>query len=126
MLDEPGPGRPDLATEANTVSRENQMIARVWRGQATPSKADAYYRHFTTNVVPHLKELGGHKGAYLLRRVANGQVEFMAVTLWESMATIKGFAGPNPDMAVVEREARAVLSTFDDFVRHYEVAYDGT
>jgi hypothetical protein len=62
----------------------------------------------------------------LLRRVANGQVEFMAVTLWESMATIKGFAGPNPDMAVVEREARAVLSTFDDFVRHYEVAYDGT
>jgi hypothetical protein len=28
-------------------------------------------------------------------------------------------------VAVVEPEARAVLSAFDDFARHYEVAYSG-
>jgi hypothetical protein len=52
-------------------------------------------------------------------------VEFLALTLWDSIETIKGFAGPNPGMAMVEPEARAVLSAFDDFARHYDVAYDG-
>ena len=31
----------------------------------------------------------------------------------------------DPEAAVVELEARAVLSAYDDFVRHYEIAYDG-
>lgn len=66
------------------------MIARIWRGRATASKADGYYRHFTTNVAPHLKEIPGHKGAYLRRRETQGEVEFAAVTLWESIETIKG------------------------------------
>jgi heme-degrading monooxygenase HmoA len=99
------------------------MIARIWRGQAPPTKAAAYYRHFTANVVPHLKEISGYKGAYLLRRAVEGNVEFIALTLWESIESIKGFAGPNPDMAIVEPEARAVLSSFDEFVNQYEVVY---
>jgi heme-degrading monooxygenase HmoA len=101
------------------------MIARMWRGQAEVSKADAYCRHFTTVVAPRLKDLPGHEGAYLLRRQTEGQVEFLALTLWDSIETIKGFAGPNPGMAMVKPEARAVLSAFDDFARHYDVAYDG-
>lgn len=102
------------------------MIARIWCGQASIAKADIYHRHFTTHVTPHLKDIPGHKGAYLLRREAEGEVEFLAVTLWESIEAIKRFAGPNPDVAIVEPEARAVLSAFDDFARHYEVAYSGT
>ncbi len=99
------------------------MIARTWRGQATTENAGSYYRHFTTNVAPHLKNIAGHQGAYLLRREADGHVEFLAVTLWDSIEAIKKFAGSNPEVAVVEPEARATLSQFDDFVRHYEVAY---
>lgn len=99
------------------------MIARTWRGQATTEHADSYYRHFTTNVAPHLKNIAGHQGAYLMRREVDGHVDFLAVTLWDSIETIKKFAGSNPEVAVVEPEARAILSQFDDFVRHYEVAY---
>jgi heme-degrading monooxygenase HmoA len=104
---------------------ENEMIARTWQGTTTPANAEAYSRHFTTNVAPHLKDIAGHQGAYLLRREADGQVEFLAVTLWDTIETIKKFAGSNPDVAVVEPEARAALSAFDDFVRHYEVVYSG-
>ncbi len=100
------------------------MIARIWRGQANASNADAYYRHFTTKVAPHLKTMRGCQGAYLLRRETNGEIEFLAVTLWESIGAIREFAGSNPAMAVVEPEARAVLSAFDDFASHYEVAYN--
>jgi len=102
------------------------MIARLWRGTATTAKADAYNRHFTTAVAPHLKDIDGHLGAYLLRREAGGQVEFLAVTLWDSIETIKKFAGPDPEVAIVEPEGRAALSAFDDFARHYDVAYGGT
>jgi heme-degrading monooxygenase HmoA len=101
------------------------MIARIWRGRANASKADGYRRHFTRHVAPHLKEIPGHEGAYLLRRETGGEVEFVAITLWRSIDTIKRFAGANPDVAVVEPEARALLSGFDDFVTHYEVVHDG-
>ena len=101
------------------------MIARLWRGTATTAKADAYQCHFTTAVAPHLKEIAGHRGAYLMRRETDGEVEFLAVTLWDSIETIKQFAGPDPEVAIVEPEGRAALSAFDDFARHYEVAYSG-
>ena len=100
------------------------MIARLWRGRAADAaKADAYVRHFTGSVSPELKELAGHRGAWLLRREVDGQIEVLAVTLWESRQSIEAFAGADIDKAVVEPEARAVLATFDDFATHYEVAY---
>jgi heme-degrading monooxygenase HmoA len=101
------------------------MIARTWRGTATFAKANDYYRHFTTAVAPHLKNIDGHKGAFLLRREVDGQVEFVALTLWDSIETVKKFAGPKPEVAIVEPEARAALSAFDDFATHYEVAHEG-
>lgn len=100
------------------------MIVRMWRGQAKAENADAYERFVTTKVFAELPAIAGHRGAYLLKRpAANGEVEFIAVTLWESLAAIRGFAGETIDRAVVEPEARAVLSSFDDFVRHFELAY---
>jgi heme-degrading monooxygenase HmoA len=101
------------------------MIARMWRGTATAAKAGDYHRHFTTNVAPHLKEIDGNKGALLLQRDVDGQVEFVAITWWDSMEAIKKFAGPMPEVAVVERQAQAALATFDKFVTHYEVVYRG-
>jgi len=109
------------------------MIARTWRGTATAAKANDYYRHFTTNVAPHLKTIDGHRGAFLLRRQVEretesqteAQVEFIAVTFWDSIETIKKFAGPKPEVAIVEPEGQAALSSFDDFATHYEVAYRG-
>lgn len=99
------------------------MIARIWGATSTVVNADAYRRHFATQVAPHLKDIAGHRGAYLLCRETGGNVEFLAMTLWDSLEAVKGFAGPNPDLANVEPAARAVLTSFDDRVRHYEVAY---
>ena len=99
------------------------MIARLWRGQATTANADAYFRHVTGTVFPSLKALAGHRGAWLLRRDVDGHIEFLAVTLWESLEAIQAFAGGDIGTAIVEPEARAVLSGFDDFASHYEVAF---
>jgi heme-degrading monooxygenase HmoA len=99
------------------------VIARTWRGRATAEKAGDYQRHFTECVAPHLKELAGHCGAYLLRREDNGEVEFLAVTLWDSIESVRAFSGQNPDVAIVEPKGRAALSSFDNFARHFDIAY---
>ena len=98
------------------------MIARLWRGEAKPAQADAYYRHVTGTVFPEVARLPGHRGAYVLRREVDGAVEFLVVTLWDSMDAVRAFA-PDPERAVVEPAAQAVLSRYDDFVRHYEVVH---
>lgn len=101
------------------------MIARIWRGRATPQNAPAYVKHFTETVVPQLTVLPGHRGAWLMRREMDGAIELVALTLWESRAVIEAFAGSDISRAHVEPQARAVLSSFDDHADHYEVAYGG-
>ena len=99
------------------------MIVRIWRGQATNANADAYFRQVTGAVFPSLTGLAGHRGAWLLRRQADGQTEFLALTFWESLDSIRVFAGDDIATAIVEPEARAVLSDFDNFASHYEVGF---
>jgi heme-degrading monooxygenase HmoA len=99
------------------------VIARTWRGRATAQNATAYVKHFTDTVVPALKKLPGHSGAWLMQREVDGLVELVALTLWQSRASIEAFAGDDISRAHVEPEGRAVLTSFDDFADHYEVAY---
>jgi heme-degrading monooxygenase HmoA len=95
-----------------------RMIARLWRGSAaSAANADAYQRHVRGKVLPELRKIAGHRGAQILRR----DQEFLVITLWESMDAIRRFAGSDPERAVVEPEAKAVLAEYDDVVRHYEV-----
>jgi heme-degrading monooxygenase HmoA len=97
------------------------MILRMWRAQASGKNVEAYERHFREHVLPKLRDIPGHQGASLLRRDTGEFVELMVLTTWESMDTIRQFAGDAADTAVVEPEARAVLDQFDEFVRHYEL-----
>jgi hypothetical protein len=98
------------------------MIVRTWRGRAaTGQQADAYYKHVTGTVFPELKKLAGHQGAWLLRREVDGETEFLAVTFWTSLDSIRSFAGNDIGTAIVEPEARAALCDFDDFACHYEI-----
>ncbi len=75
------------------------MFARTWRGRAAAETADHYHRHFMTDVVANLRSIPGHKGAFLLRRPVGGEVEYLAVTLWDSVDTIRSFTGDNIDVA---------------------------
>lgn len=94
------------------------MIARLWRGAAADRRnADAYVHHLKTNVEPELKGIAGYRELRLLRR----HHEFLVITFWDSMDAVQRFAGADPEKAVVEPEACAVLADYDDFVRHYEV-----
>jgi heme-degrading monooxygenase HmoA len=97
------------------------MIMRVWRGFAPRKTRDAYPRHLLDTVRPKLEGIAGFIGLYLLRRDHSDEVEYQVLTMWESMDAVHAFAGDDPERAVVEPEAAAVLTRFDAEVRHYDV-----
>jgi len=130
------PVRPDAVPPAkntpsdssNTVGgrsspRDTGLILRMWRARSTVDKAREYVQHATKKVFPTLQAIEGHRGAYLLRRAIDGAIELVVLTLWESMDAVRNFAGDDPDKAVVEPEARAVLTAFDESVTHFEVIH---
>ncbi|MEV6924465.1 antibiotic biosynthesis monooxygenase [Dactylosporangium sp. NPDC051485] len=100
------------------------MIARVWRGWAPAATADDYQRHYETEVAEHLGRVPGFRGARLLRCADGDEVLFTSVTYFGSMDDVRGFAGEDPDLAVVEETARRALSRWDERVSHHEVAVD--
>ena len=98
-----------------------RVIARIWHGWATPENADAYERLLRSHVLPGIHErVEGFRGAYLLRDDAGDEVEFVTVTLFDSLDAVREFAGDDYEVAVVPPEARRLLSRFDERSRHYE------
>ena len=97
------------------------MILRIWRAYADASSADRDPRHLLDKVRPKLESLPGFRGLYLLEKRHGNEVEYVVQTLWDSMDAIRTFAGPNPERAVVEPAAAAMLLRFDESVDHYEV-----
>jgi heme-degrading monooxygenase HmoA len=97
-------------------------VVRSWSAFATPDGALAYVEFFEKTLVPQLRRIPGHRGALVLRRPAGDVVEISVLTFWESMEAVKRFAGDPPDRAVVEPEARAILLSFDERVKHLAIA----
>jgi heme-degrading monooxygenase HmoA len=110
--------------DGKTKERMETMVVRMWKATSTRSdRADDYIRHATKTVFPKIHAIKGNRGEYLLRRNVEGGVELVVLTLWESMEAVRRFAGPDPNKAVVEPEARSLLTSFDENVIHYEVIH---
>jgi heme-degrading monooxygenase HmoA len=99
------------------------VIARIWTARTTSSAdADTYQGLFRDDVLAHLRAVPGFRDALLLRRDHATGTEFMTVTLFDSRAAIRGFAGADDEAAAVSDRARAVLDDVDERVRHFTVA----
>jgi heme-degrading monooxygenase HmoA len=97
------------------------MIARIWHGWARGENAERYEAHLRAEILPGIHRIEGYAGAYLLRRESGGEVEFVTVTLWDSMDAVREFAGEDHEAAVVPPEARELLNRFDERSAHYEI-----
>lgn len=97
------------------------MIIREWRGCANHLRGKAYPRHFRTVILPELRRLKGFRGATLAQRKLDDRIEFVVLTRWESLASIRAFAGSDVERAIVEPAAAAALVEFGARVHHYEV-----
>jgi heme-degrading monooxygenase HmoA len=96
------------------------MISRLWHGWTSVENADAYEELLRTTILPGIHRVAGYRGAYLLRRNVEDGVEFVTITLWESIEAVRAFAGADHQVAVVPPAARELLARFDQTSQHYE------
>jgi antibiotic biosynthesis monooxygenase (ABM) superfamily enzyme len=98
------------------------MITRIWRGWTTPENADAYQALLLDEIFPGIagRQVAGYRGISLGRREEGGEVEFVTIMWFDSLAAVQAFAGERYEVAVVPAKARSVLSRFDARSLHYE------
>jgi heme-degrading monooxygenase HmoA len=97
------------------------MIGRLWHGWTTAANADAYEKLLVSEVLPGIHRVPGYRGAWLMRRAASDGIEFVTLTLFDSMEAVRAFAGEDYEKAVIAPEGRRLLSRFDERSVHYEV-----
>jgi len=100
------------------------VIARLWHGWTAPQNADAYEDFLRTKMFPSIHRVPGYLGADLLRRADGEEIAFVTITRFESLDAVRAFAGEAYEQAVVEPEARELLSRFDARSEHYEIVID--
>jgi heme-degrading monooxygenase HmoA len=98
------------------------MIERHWKGIARKEEVENYIRHLQTKTFPHLSDLAGFIKATILRRPVEKGIEFLIVTVWDSIDSIRQFAGEKVEVANVPPEAQNLMVEFDPTATHYEVA----
>ena len=97
------------------------MIGRLWSGRTRTADADAYEQFLRCDLLPEVARLDGSRGAYVMRRNLPGAVDFVTLTLFDSLDAIRSFAGQQEALPVIEPRAAELLCEYDDRVRHFEV-----
>lgn len=102
---------------------KRNMIVRIWHGWTTPGNADRYEALLKEEIIVGIqnRHIRGFKSIQLLRREVGEEVEFVTIMLFDSLNSVREFAGEDYEVAVVPEKARAVLSHFDERSQHYEI-----
>lgn len=102
------------------------MIARVWHGWTTPENADAYESLLRHEIFEGIQDrkIDGFRGIQLMRRSLETEVEFMTTMWFDSIDSVRTFAGDDYEVAVVPPKAQALLARFDGRSQHYDIRAD--
>lgn len=98
------------------------MIARTWHGVTSLAKADEYLRLMRTVAVADYQAIAGNRGVYVMRRIDGETAHFLLLTLWDSEAAIRQFAGEDIEKAKYYDFDPDYLLELEPTVTHYEVA----
>jgi heme-degrading monooxygenase HmoA len=97
------------------------MIARTWHGVVQGARADAYADYLQRTGVPDLQATPGNRGVYVLRRAEGDDAHFLLISLWDSLESIRAFAGDDIERARYYPEDHEFLVELEPRVTHYEV-----
>ena len=99
------------------------MICRIWHGWTTTANADHYEALLRGEIFAGIaaRRIAGFGGIDLLRHDGPDEVEFVTVMWFDSVESVRAFAGPDYEAAVVPPEARRLLERFDARSAHYDV-----
>ena len=96
------------------------MITRIWHGKTRKGDADLYLNYVRQTGLNDYTSTPGNISAKILRRIENDICHFYTVTEWDSIESIKQFAGDDYEKARYYPEDEKYLLEFEVNVNHYE------
>ncbi len=97
------------------------MIAREWKARCPQHQKKGFIEYLYNTGIKESAKTDGYQGAQIFAREFNDQVEITLITYWESMNSIKSFAGDDISLARLYPEDYRYELEPDNFVLHYEV-----
>ncbi len=100
------------------------MIARIWHGRTAASDADEYTEFVKERAVPDYGSVHGLRKLCFLRRIEDDTAHFVLVTFWDSMDSVREFAGEPPEKAKYYPEDDRFLLEKEEETGLYEVFFE--
>lgn len=97
------------------------MIVRTWHGCVPAAFGDAFAIHLQKTGIEHAQGISGNRGAFVKRASFRGNEHFFLATYWDSVESIKKFAGENYSLAVHYPEDDRFRLIADPYVFHHVV-----
>ena len=100
------------------------MIVRMWHGRVDSSKSDEYAEFMKQRAAPDYASVEGLQKLLFLRKNEKDVAHFLLVTYWNSMESVKKFAGEQPERAKYYPEDDQFLLEKEELSVLYEVFYE--
>ena len=97
------------------------MIVRMWHGRVHHDDACAYREFLKQRAIPDYQSVKGNINVKILERREECATHFITMTMWESLDSIKAFAGEELETAQYYPEDKDYLLEFEPTVVHYDV-----
>jgi heme-degrading monooxygenase HmoA len=95
----------------------------MWRGWVSTDRAAEYVDYIAKTGLAEYRRTPGNLGAQMwIRDLGDGRTEVLTLSWWESLDSIRGFAGDDIDVAVYYPEDEDYLIDREMTVTHYEVS----
>ena len=97
------------------------MIGRIWHGRIRSTDVEAYRRYIGDSGLADYRSTPGNLGAYMLTRVDGEVAHVMTVSFWDSVDSIRAFAGDDVTRARYYPRDTEFLLEFPERVQHWTV-----
>jgi len=103
-----------------TSSMPRPVITRIWHGRTLRQHADEYLNFLLHAGTEEYRLTPGNLSCQIWRRVEEEVCHFWTVTRWESLDSVKAFAGEDYEKAKYYAEDSRYLLEFEPTVLHTE------
>jgi len=98
-------------------------IMRLWHGEVAAEKADEYEQFMIERAAPDYSSVEGLINLYFQRKDEENISHFLLVTIWDSIESIRNFAGNKPELAKYYPEDDNFLLAKEEFTSMYNIFY---
>ena len=99
----------------------NHKIIRTWKGWTSLENAPIYEDMLVNEVFPTVKQKGveGLEKVSISTLETDDEMEFFLVLQFDSLESVKVFAGEDYEKAYIPENAKRVLSRYDKTAQHF-------